>query len=236
MKRGLLFVFVVALLAAAAVLGLVAAAVSAGSATVARFKVDGYAFAAFGTCPDTPDLPPAGTVCRDAFVLMAREGVAVGGGPVAPPKTQWYAILREATLTFDGTDEPTETDVRFGVLPVVDAAAVSYDREHLGFASLRATIPMDDGTDAAVDLEWSAISERFVYGNDGPALADFGLDRHHVDRCSTQVNQGHQKFRLAAMTGRIDGHPVQSYVSFPSAYISFNLFVSVDVAHGKLCS
>ena len=86
-----------------------------------------------------------------------------------------------------------------------------------------------------VDLEWRAISDRFVYGNNGPALSDFGLTRHHVDNCSTQVNQGHQKFRLAAMAGTVNDEPVRSYTAFPAGYISFNQFVFIDAMHGELC-
>ena len=83
-----------------------------------------------------------------------------------------------------------------------------------------------------MDFRWHAISDRSVYGNDGPALSDFGLVGKFVDKCSTVVNQGHQKFRVAAMSGTWNGSPVHSYTSFDSAFISFNHFVFIDVSHG----
>ena len=107
--------------------------------------------------------------------------------------------------------------------------------EHLAFASVDTVIPMSDGSTVSVDLSWEAIAGREVFGNDGPALVDFGLIRHTVNRCTTQVNQGHQKFRISRMTGTIDGVSVQSYVAVPSACISFNHFVFIDASHGSSC-
>jgi hypothetical protein len=88
------------------------------------------------------------------------------------------------------------------------------------------------GRIAGLDFRWQAITDRFVFGNDGTSLGDFGLVRKFVDKCSTQINQAHQKYRLAAMTGTFDGTPVHSYITFPSGYISFNHFVFIDVTHG----
>ena len=118
---------------------------------------------------------------------------------------------------------------------MVDPADVTYDREHLAFASLKTEIPWDDGSVAHVDFHWEAIGDREVYGNDGPALEGFGLVRKYVDKCTTQVNQGHQKFRISSMTGTLDGTPVHTYTSFPAGFISFNHFVSIDTTHGPHC-
>ena len=204
------------------------------STSVERFKVEGYASALFGNCPDVP-IPPAGTVCRETSIQIAREAVAVGGGGVSTAKLPWGAFYFESTLTFLGDNHPAESDVRFGFAEFDDPSAVTHDREHLRFASVNGEIPLSDGTSVTVDLDWHAISERFVYGNDGPALGDFGRVRHYVDKCSTQVNQGHQKFRVAAMTGTVNGSPVHSYTSFPAGYISFNHFVFINVTHGTVC-
>jgi hypothetical protein len=210
---------------------------SSAESSVLRFKTNGYAFGVFGDCPDVPEDPAPGTVCHEAFVQLFNESVAFEGGGLAPPKTPWAMLVYESTLTFVAVDEsPVETDVRWGFLPFVDPAAVTYDREHLAFASIDTEVDMADGTTIAIALVWRAISDRFVYGNDGPALDDFGLIRHHVDECSTQVNQGHQKFRIAAVSGTFDGDTVHSYTAFPSGYISFNHFVSIDVDHGKTCA
>ena len=74
-----------------------------------------------------------------------------------------------------------------------------------------------------------------MYGNEGPALQDFGLVRKYVDRCTTQVNQGHQKTRISSMTGTLDGTPVHTYTAFLAGYISFNHFISIDTTHGPHC-
>jgi hypothetical protein len=126
----------------------------------------------------------------------------IGGGSVAPPRTPWSVFINQATLTFVDDEGNVEvSDERVGFLPVVDPANVTYDPEHLAFASLEAEIPWDDGSVAQVDFQWEAISDREVYGNDGPSLDEFGLVRKYVDKCTTQVNQGHQKFRVSSMTG-----------------------------------
>ena len=65
-----------------------------------------------------------------------------------------------------------------------------------------------------------------------PHSIDFGLVRKFVDKCSTQVNQAHQKLRIASMTGLFDGAPVHTYTTFPSGFISFDHFVFIDVTHG----
>jgi hypothetical protein len=222
--------FVVAALAGLLVVTLLPAGSAASEATVMRFKTDGYAFAFFGNCPDVDPLPP-GTVCRDAQLAVFREGVAIGGGTVAPPKTPWFVTVFQYTVEIEPNGDAVLTDERFG-FRFLDPTAVTYDREHLAFASLQTQIPMTDGTTVDVDFRWQAISTRLVFGNDGPSLGDFGRVRKFVDKCSTQVNQGHQKFRVAAMTGTFDGAAVQSYESSPSAFISFNHFVFIDVEHG----
>jgi hypothetical protein len=230
MRRGRIGLLVAAAFAGLLVAALLPAGSGARQATVLRVKVDGYAFALFGNCPDVDPLPP-GTVCREAQLAVFREGVSIDGGSVAPPKTPWVVSVFQYTVTIDPNGDGVLTDERFG-FRFLDPAAVTYDREHLAFASLQTEIPMNDGTTADVDFRWQAISGRFVYGNDGPALGDFGLVRKFVDRCSTEINQGHQKFRVAAMTGTFDGTPVHSYTSFPAAYISFNHFAFIDVDHG----
>jgi len=69
------------------------------------------------------------------------EAVAVGGGSVAGPKTPWSAFLSEATLTFGPDGDFVVSDERTGFLPVIDPADVTYDQQHLAFASLKAEIP-----------------------------------------------------------------------------------------------
>jgi hypothetical protein len=116
--------------------------------------------------------------------------------------------------------------------PVIDPADVTYDQQHFAIASLKTEIPWEDGGTSSVDLTWEAISDRFLYGNDGPSLDDFGLVHKFVDKCSTQVMQAHQKSRIASMSGLFDRAPVHTYTSFPSGAISYNHFVSIDVTPG----
>ena len=174
MKKGLLAALLGGMLACV----LVTPAAVADS-SVARFKTDGYMFADFGNCPDVPE-PPAGTVCTETHIEVFREAVAVGGGSVAGPKTPWSAFLSKATLTFGPDGDFVVSDERIGFLPVIDPADVTYDQQHLAFASLKAEIPWEDGGTSSVDFTWEAISDRFLYGNDGPTLDEFGLARKFV--------------------------------------------------------
>jgi len=226
---------VLALIVAFSVALLPSSPARAATTSVQRYMTAGYAFAAFGDCPDTVASPPAGTVCTDRQITIAREAVAIDGGGLSAVNAPWSAFLDEATLTFRATGDPVVTDERFGFVPEIDDAAVTYDRQHLAFASVRTDIPMSDASRVAVDLSWHPVSDRMVFGNDGPALSDFGLVRHTVVNCETQVNQAHQKFRIAEMTGTLDGASVHSYQSSPSGFISFNHFVFVDAIHGTIC-
>jgi hypothetical protein len=74
------------------------------------------------------------------------------------------------------------------------------------------------------------------HGSTGlPAGEPFAQESLVADAVALQVNQGHQKFRIAAMAGTLDGNSVHSYRSSPSAYISFNHFVFIDATHGTTC-
>jgi hypothetical protein len=203
---------------------------SAGTASVYREKVDGYAFGFAGDCPAEPPAEPL--VCTEWIIQPLRAGAADGGGGgVAPPKTPWELFLLRHTLTFPGGGgEGVESNVALAFVPVTD---VTFDREHLRYASVRATdVVMSDGTTADVDAQWVGTSDRFVYGNDGPALEDFGLVPRHVnDDCLTANYQGHQKFRLAHMDAVVNG--VQ--YGYDGGYISFNNFVFIEV-HKQRCA
>src|SRR5262249_10322095 len=109
-----------------------------------RFKTDGYAFANFGSCPDIDPLP-SGTVWREPQLAVFREGVAVGGGGIAPPKTPWVVNSFTYTVSIDANGDGTLSDQVFG-FRLLDPDAVMYDREHLAFASLQTQIPLTAGT------------------------------------------------------------------------------------------
>jgi hypothetical protein len=98
----------------------------------------------------------------------------------------------------------------------------SYDRSRLTFARVGgATLDLYDIDPATGDLipngrnatlgpfEWTAASGIYVFGNDGPF--GFGLPRHFVDRCVTQIENAHERFTTAHVTGTIDGTSVDAY-------------------------
>ena len=205
----------------------------AGAAFVVRVKTDGFADATFPTakgavppCPDTEAPPPAGTVCHEVTSSIFRDNVAVGGGPVAPPLSHWVVNINDYTLTFTDNDgNATVSDFVGGAL---DDPDVTFDREHLQSASVDADVPLSDGSTVTIHFDWSAISPRFVFGNNGPA----GGARHVMTACSNTIDQAHQKFVFASMDGTYNGVSVHSYTAFPAAFISFNHFVLIDGAHG----
>jgi hypothetical protein len=135
------------------------------------------------------------------------------------------------TLTFPGGGaDPTESDVVTGF---TDHPEVTFDQQHLSAAHLVADdVAMDDGTTLDVVADWTATSPRMLYGNDGPSLADFGKVRHLRDDCVNDVNQGHQKFRLAHVHAVVDGVPADDLGTF--AFLAANHFVSVEV-HPASC-
>jgi hypothetical protein len=58
-------------------------------------------------------------------------------------------------------------------------------------------------------FEWTAASGPYVFGNDGPF--GFGLPRKYVDRCVTAIENAHERFTTAHVTGTIDGVSVANY-------------------------
>lgn len=58
-------------------------------------------------------------------------------------------------------------------------------------------------------FEWTSASSIYVFGNDGPF--GFGLPRRFVDRCVTQIENAHERFTTAHVTGTIDGISVDNY-------------------------
>lgn len=213
----------------------VAAADSPG-VSVERFKVTGIVESTFGDCPQV-DVVPSGTVCREAVVTLWNEGAAIDGGGLAQTNTPWRLWVFQATLTFgDVAGEPVESDLRWGYLPVVEPADMTFDRQHLMFASVSTEVAMSDGTTANVDFHWQATSDRILSGNNGYALSDWGLLHHFVDQCLTHEIQAHQKVRIAVMSGTFDGVPVHSYTVLPFSYIASNQFVYIDVIHGPRCA
>ena len=92
---------------------------------------------------------------------------------------------------------------------------------------------MSDGSTFDFQGVWTAISDRYIFANDGPTNAFEGLPRHYVDNCTTINDNAHQKFVDAAMSGTLNGQPVHTYSAFPAGDIFYNHFVYVDVTHGS---
>jgi len=209
-----------------------AAPPTAGEATILRVKQPSAgAQVAFGDCPDSVQTPPEGTVCRESFVIAYRETRVIDGGSNAPSQAPWIVAATTYTLTFGAPDtDPVVSDQIFG--DIVDPSVASSDREHLSTATVVAQVPMSDGSTFDFRGVWTAISDRYLYGNDGPVNADEGLPRHYVDKCTTINDNAHQKYVDAAMSGTLNGQPVHTYSAFPSGFIFYNHFVYVDVTHG----
>jgi hypothetical protein len=212
----------------AVVAALFPAVATAGPPTIERHPAAGGE-AYFGTCPDTEELPPAGTVCIDNYVLVWRGYAVVGGGGVPRSTGPWHVLAETVRLEFTGAPEPIVTVLRFGFGELDGEASV--DTVHLSLASAAFTLSMSDGSTFDFAGTWTALGERLVFGNDGPAT---GAPRHFVDRCRTFNANGHQKFRPASMTGTLNGEPIHSYTSSGpfAATIFNNRFLYIDVPHG----
>jgi hypothetical protein len=214
------------------------AAPASADTFVQRFKTLGFMSANFGDCPDTGHEPSPGTVCHDAVVQVFREAASIGAGDLSGRNIPWAAVYFDLTATFLPDGQVVETDQRFGYQPCIPDSAVTYDQQHLAVASVVTDIALDYGSTIHLDLDWQAISDREVYGSNGPSLGpdELNLIHHYVDDCTTLNNQAHRKLRHAAMTGTVDGQLVRSYVMEPSAYISYNHFVFIDATHGPRCA
>jgi len=226
------------LFAALAICGVLTVAVpgvalpDAGQATVLRLKQPSAgALAFFGDCTD-PISPTVGTVCRESFVIVFRETRVLDGGSNAPSQAPWAVYATSYTLTFVAPlTDPVVSDQIEGF--VLDPPVVSSDREHLSTATVAAQVPMSDGSTFNFQGTWTATSDRVVYGNNGP---DAGLPRHLVDECSTANANAHQKYRLATMSGTLNGQPIHTYSVLDDAGVIFyNHFVYIDTTHGA-CS
>jgi hypothetical protein len=197
-----------------------------------RTRVDGFAEAFFG-CPAFH--PPAGTVCRETHVELFRENGVTDGGPVGP--STWSVLVEQYGLEFTSDDPDVDPigpiDYAVGA---IDDPAVTFDDQHLDFATLDAAVPMSDGSTANLHMRWTPTSARQVYGNDGPFLAGNGLARHFNDGCVTANTNAHQKVRFGVAAGTLNGTPFRSYGDFPFAgWIQTAQFLTLNTVHGACC-
>jgi hypothetical protein len=202
------------------------------AASVSHFheKVLGFLRGWPGDCPD--DLPSTPLVCHEWDISAYDVGSNDQPGSMSPPHSHWVLIALHHTLTFPGGGrDPVETDA---VLGFRDGADVTFDRQHLSTATVRAAdLRLSDGTSVDLEATWTATSPRMLWGNDGPSLEDFGLVHHAHSKCLTEQNQGHQKFRLAHVLAHVDG--VTSRYDGRFAFLAYNQFLGVEV-HPAACS
>jgi hypothetical protein len=85
---------------------------------------------------------------------------------------------------------------------------------------------------------WTAATGIYRFGNDGPVYDEFPDVR---DRCHTTVTLAHQKFRVAHVTGSVEGlqldtlypqHVLPDQPENTPGVIFNNWFHLIDVAHG----
>lgn len=192
-------------------------------------KVLGYLQAYPGDCPPA-EAPQDPYVCHEVVLSAWRVASDEALGAMAPPRTHWALAAVRHTLTFPGGGgDPTESEVVEGF---TDHPTVTFDRQHLSTAHLLAQdVPMADGSTLDVEATWTATSPRFVYGNDGPSLVDFGRVRHLHEPCLNEISQGHQKFRLAHVHTVLNGVPVDDLSIF--AFLASNQFRTTDVVPAR---
>ncbi len=194
------------------------------STTKLTERVFGYLQGYPGDCPPA-DSPQEPVVCHEVVLSAWRIGFIDAPGPISARDTTWVLSVVRHTLTFPGGGaDPTESDVveGFAASPVV-----TFDQQHLGSAQVLAHVPMSDGSTLDVDATWTATSDRLLFGNDGPALAEAGRLHHQRTPCLNEVHQAHQKYRLAHVHAVLNGVPSEDLSIF--AFLAHNQFTSVEV-------
>src|SRR5215211_6340686 len=165
----------------------------------------------YSTCPfDDGTIPPNISVCDDYSVWYLRETWAFGGGALGMAQQPFVAIFDHARWD---VNQDRLISYEFGETPDVVG---SYDKTHLSYAHFDATtVEMND-----VDLQtgeatptgetltlgpftWTAATGIYRFGNDGPVFDDENPDLR--DRCHTTVSHAHQRFRIAHVSGTVEG-------------------------------
>ena len=223
---------------------------SSAAQAAADLKINHFAVgavAAYSTCIPQPN---GDDLCVDYRVFYGRAGETrddVARDPAAAELEHYEAFIHP-----DGTADEFVAEIGF----TTDVSG-SFDRAHLTFARMNgATLDLFDIDPATGDLvpngrtatlgpfAWTAASDVHVYGNDGPF--GFGLPRHYVDQCATEVSNGHERFTAARVTGTINGVSVdsfgQSYLPWPGTgpadargAVFDNRFTLVVASHAPDC-
>src|SRR5215203_3593859 len=244
--RALSMILVVAAMATAIVLASGPQAKAANSHTFHLRHPGQGALAIYSTCPFDGPLPPDISVCDYYTVWYLRETWVFGGGALGMAQQPFVAVFQHEKWD---AKEDRLLSLEFGETPDVVG---SYDKTHLSYAHFDAvTVEMNDfdlqtgeatPTGETVTLgpfTWTAATGIYRFGNDGPELDN--LPPNVRDRCHTTVSHAHQKFRIAHVTGTVEG--LQLDTLYPNHWlpdqpentpgaIFNNSFHVMDVAHG----
>jgi hypothetical protein len=163
------------------------------------------------------ELPTVDTVC-ETFIIsfgnfaVTEEGGSIRLGPLEAAIEHFSALIHPDGSAGDET-------IEVGAVP---PATGSYDGARLSFAHLDGvTIPMNEVDPATGSrtpnghtmtlgpLDWTAASDVYVFGNDGPF--GFGLPRHVANRCENLMENAHERFTTARVTGTLNGRSLDSY-------------------------
>jgi len=190
-------------------------------------------------------------LCEDYIIGFGTQGFTRDGVPrdAVGVSVEHY----EAFVHPDGSADEFVAEFGFN-----DQIAGSYERARLTFARMTGgTVALNDIDPISGNLvpngriatlgpfEWTAASLPYVFGNDGPF--GFGLPRHFVEKCVTEVSNAHERFTTAQVTGTINGEPVSAfgpaYLPWPGTgpadafgAIFDNRFTVVLNSHGVNCS
>ena len=197
---------------------LAALSITARAEGAADLKIHDFgrgAVAAYSTC--TPQ-PNGDDLCEDFIVqyYVSPRGTGMGTAVLG----HFMAFIHP-----DGTATEFVAEVGFA-----DGVSGAYDISQLTFARMNGgTVnfyEFDPGTGDLIPngrtatlgpFEWIAASGAYVFANDGPF--GFGLPRHVVDSCATQIENAHERFTTARVTGSINGVSVDtlgpSYLPWP---------------------
>lgn len=192
------------------------------------------------------------SLCEDYIVSYywslgsTRDGVARDQAGLA---LEHY----EAFVHPDGTYDEFVAEIGFAseVFGTSDNARLTFARTTGATLDLNNIDPntgnlVPNGRTATVGpFAWTAASGIYAFGNDGPF--GFGLPRHYVDRCLTQIENAHERFTTAHVTGTINGVSVDalggsSYLPFPGTgpadalgAIFDNRFTVLFTGHAPSC-
>lgn len=203
----------------------------AGNTETFHYTVDGVAEVLGSTCPFGDWSPVVDEECEDWLALLYRT---TPENPRHHNRTPWrLELLRARVLVHpDGTADVISE--AHGIAEQLDE--VTFDERHLRFASVRASVPMSDGSTRKVDLLWDGSSSPLrTDGNNGPYNQANGVSRHYVDRCITVNDHAHQTYRANVVaTGTIDGTAIEDlpYLAQFDPFIGRGHFNFILVRHG----